>query len=403
VDPVPQPVASTEAPETTDATPEPPLPKPDCSPELVRLQSIEDVRAFVERAHCNGHAFDGTTTPLMRAAKEGRSDVVTYLIASGANVNFELPGPGRDVGIAEYGRTALWYAVLENRLDVVRLLLAAGANPNLFPPEGVPLLLLAQGTDNIDIARELLKAGSDPKQATKDGTTVMTFADGPSAAMFGYLTQAGLAPTGLSPEVADSLRWELAHQPPANSSNEQQVAFAIEVIRTTRSARSREAAIKRIPKFGGAATTAVPILVKLLVHGPELTRTDWSRVAAANTLMALGWGPELDAALSSLLAGLNGMPTQVRIGTIRLIATQAPPSERVFSALLAQLSKGPDRGWGARGLGLLLARPIKIDARWRRKILKALERAAQSQDIDLKQSAQWALDQIKKTPVDAPR
>lgn len=390
--PPPHAAVPVDAPDARDAAP-----LPDCPAELVRLSTLEHVRALVERERCNGHAFDGRYTALMRAAELGRADIVTYLVQAGADVNFQLGGPNRYVGTAEVGQTALWSAIYAKHPEIVRTLVAGGADPNLFPPEGLPLLILAVVNDSLEIAQQLIDAGVDITQTTRSGATVMTAAKGPSAAMFELLTRAGVSPTGLSQDVIDSLRWEAAHRPKPGAAARELVAFEIAVIKKTRSARSREDAIVRLRKHGNEARAAVPVLLDVL-RGNELSRIDWSRPHAARTLAVIGWTRELDAALANLLALLPKAPAQVRVETIQLIATQGPASRSVIRAFLNLLRHGPDPDWGARGLGLLLSRPLKFDKGLLREARKALEKAAKSDEINLSRAASEALKRIDAGP-----
>ncbi len=328
----------------------------------------------------------------MTAAEHGEVEVIDLLVQAGAAVDFQLPAE-HGIGSAEIGKTALWFAVAARHTEAVRRLLVAGADPDLAPPDGVPLLILAALVDSVDIARLLVDHGINPTQRTARGDTVMTYANGPSAAMFTYLADAGVAPDGMAPEVAESLRWERAHYPGPDATDHDRVKFAIAVIEFTRSPRSREQAIDSLPLLGAAARAAVPALVDA-VHRPVLSPTDWSAVRATRALAAIGWTPSLDAALGRLLAALPSAPAQVRFGLVDLIATAGPRSPQVVDAFVALLERGPDHELGAQGLGMLLRRPGAMDRRVRRRAVAALERTVRRAPPTVRNAARAALAPI---------
>ena len=313
-----EPHAASQAP--VDQTPA----KPDCKPEIVRIRELAALRAAV--AECNGNAFDGRRTALMAAAERGDAAAVDVLLGAGADPNVALESGGTH----DVGKTALWFAIAANSADTVKKLLDAHGDPDRHPPEGLPLLVLAVLKDSVPIARLLVEARVDIRQTTKRGATAMTYQNGPSAAMFAYLTSIGMSTDGMTREQIETLRWEHEHAPRADASVDDVVRFAIEVIGKTRSARAREGAIERIAKAGPAARIAVPALVDV-VRGAPLVPTDWSRVRAVEALAAIGWGSELVRELPRLLDAIAAAPEQVRLGLIDLIA--AAPAETKVTAI----------------------------------------------------------------------
>ncbi len=75
----------------------------------------------------------GQISPLHMAAKEGKTEIVRYLLAKGVNVDL------RDAD----GRTALTYAASEGQTEVIKILLQAGADPELADKNGRSATLYA--------------------------------------------------------------------------------------------------------------------------------------------------------------------------------------------------------------------------------------------------------------------
>src|SRR5262249_15053531 len=98
----------------------------------------------------------------MWAAADGHVDVVTALLAAGADFRTPLAS----------GFTPLLFAAREGRTDVVRTLLKAGADVNEAmqpkksafkgPKAGTSALLMAVENGHFELAVALLEAGADP-------------------------------------------------------------------------------------------------------------------------------------------------------------------------------------------------------------------------------------------------
>lgn len=337
----------TPPPPPIDAPIDAPIAPPDCPPTIVELRDVEQLRVAV--AGCNGNAFDGRRTALMAAAERGDLLAVEVLLRAGANPDASLEAPGS----ADAGKTALWFAIETGSAEVVERLLAAQADPNRYPPSGLPLLVLAVLQDSVPIARLLVSSKVDAKQTTRRGATAMTYANGPSAEMFAYLTSAGVAADGLAPEVVESLRWEAANAPKPDAAPDALVGFAIEVLAKTRSARSREAAIKRLQHAGPAAKPAVHALVDV-VRGNPLSPTDWSSVRAVEALKGIGWGPALTRELGRLVDAMPAAPQQQRLALVELFVAAPRDTRRVIVKKLRVLAtRARDRAELDRAIGTI--------------------------------------------------
>ena len=115
-------------------------------------------------------ALTGTPhTPLIAAAREGRTADIAPLVRAGADAN-------RPAG--SNGWTPLMHAIHKNRKASVSALLDAGADVNRRSASGLTALIMAAGYGQEDIVRLLLARGADPKAETGDGVTALTAAVG---------------------------------------------------------------------------------------------------------------------------------------------------------------------------------------------------------------------------------
>ena len=98
---------------------------------------------------------------LHRAAKAGDIEVLSALLAAGADVD------GRDAR----GWTALMHAVDAGQGPVTELLLAGPVDPDVRAPDGATALFIAVSRGNSEIVALLRNAGADPWLAGPDGRT----------------------------------------------------------------------------------------------------------------------------------------------------------------------------------------------------------------------------------------
>lgn len=158
----------------------------------VERGDINAVRAFLNHNMALGARNLQGDTPLLVAAKYGRSNIVQMLLARGANPN-ELDHQGlsalhaaalsgnetiiealanrsADMNIRDNtGRTPLMYAVQKGNMAVVRSLLKHKALPNTPMQDGKTALHIAASAGNIDIIEQLLAYGADVDAADSRG------------------------------------------------------------------------------------------------------------------------------------------------------------------------------------------------------------------------------------------
>jgi ankyrin repeat protein len=103
------------------------------------------------------------TTPLLKAAGDGRRDIVKYLLSKGADAN------GHDTE----GQHALYGAAGRGFDDVVEVLIQAGADVNAPNNQGNRALGAAVGGGHFDVAEILLKAGAKVDATDDYGITTL--------------------------------------------------------------------------------------------------------------------------------------------------------------------------------------------------------------------------------------
>jgi len=119
--------------------------------DAIESADLAAVKALVEAGNPADTPIDYAekgVTPLYKAAGEGRTDIVKYLIEKGANVNFR----GK-----EWGKTPLSEAASRGFDDVVDVLLKAGADPKARDRNGYTAFATAALGGQFDLAEALLK------------------------------------------------------------------------------------------------------------------------------------------------------------------------------------------------------------------------------------------------------
>jgi ankyrin repeat protein len=132
----------------------------------VESADLAAVKALVEEGHPVDMPIayvEKDATPLYKAAGKGRTEIVRYLIAHGANVNYRG---------AEWGHTPLSEAAGSGFDDVVDILIKAGADPKVKDRNGYTAFAIAALGGQFDMAETLLKY-SDVNGADSYGNTLL--------------------------------------------------------------------------------------------------------------------------------------------------------------------------------------------------------------------------------------
>ena len=109
---------------------------------------------------------DGRFTPLMRAAKEGRLDVVKELLALGV-----------DIAVANAdGCNALWLACYNGSHEIIEILIAAGIDIDLQNGNGASALMYVSSNSKPDLVKLLLEKGANPKLKNFDDFSALDLA-----------------------------------------------------------------------------------------------------------------------------------------------------------------------------------------------------------------------------------
>jgi ankyrin repeat protein len=133
----------------------------DITREYVRINT--DVRNFLVLSEEDGEVI-GTT--LTNSSMRGCVDVVTVLIANGADVNQADDG----------GDTPISWASNYGHLEVVQTLIAAGADVNQANEDGETPMYAASYNGHLEVVQALIAAGADVNQADNNDCTPISIA-----------------------------------------------------------------------------------------------------------------------------------------------------------------------------------------------------------------------------------
>lgn len=109
---------------------------------------------------------DGRFTPLMRAAKEGRLDIVEELLALGV-----------DIAVTNAdGCNALWLACYNGSHAIIERLIAAGIDIDLQNGNGASALMYVSSNSKPDLVKLLLEKGANAKLKNFDDFSALDLA-----------------------------------------------------------------------------------------------------------------------------------------------------------------------------------------------------------------------------------
>ena len=109
---------------------------------------------------------DGRFTPLMRAAKEGRLDIVDELLSLGVDIS---------VTNAD-GCNALWLACYNGSHAIIDRLIQAGIDIDRQNDTGATCLMYVASNSKPDLVSLLLERGANPRLANHDDFTALDLA-----------------------------------------------------------------------------------------------------------------------------------------------------------------------------------------------------------------------------------
>lgn len=109
---------------------------------------------------------DRRFTPLMRACKEGRLDIVEELLAEGCDITVTNTD----------GCNALWLACYNGSHAIIERLIAAGIDIDLQNGNGATCLMYVSSNSKPDLVKLLLAHGADPTLKNFDDFTALDLA-----------------------------------------------------------------------------------------------------------------------------------------------------------------------------------------------------------------------------------
>ena len=129
------------------------------------------IAAFLEAhgftpGNINAPQADGRFTPLMRAAKLGRLDIVDELLALG--VDF--------AALNADGCNALWLACYNGSHELIERLIAAGIDIDVQNGNGASCLMYVSSNSKPDLVKLLLKKGANPNLRNFDDSSALDLA-----------------------------------------------------------------------------------------------------------------------------------------------------------------------------------------------------------------------------------
>lgn len=129
------------------------------------LSAFLDEHGF-DRANINAPQADGRFTPLMRAAKLGRLEIVDQLLTLGVDFN----------ALNADGCNALWLACYNGSHEIIERLIAAGINIDQQNGNGASCLMYVSSNSKPDLVKLLLDQGANPHLKNFDDSSALDLA-----------------------------------------------------------------------------------------------------------------------------------------------------------------------------------------------------------------------------------
>lgn len=126
---------------------------------------IVAVRLFVESGMPVNSKNQSGMTPLMTSVLPGNNEIVKYLLAHGADVNYANQKGETALLVSSYG---------DGKADVMKALLDGGANPNHADREGATPLIVAAAFGRVDLMEPLVAKGAIIDATNIFGRTALT-------------------------------------------------------------------------------------------------------------------------------------------------------------------------------------------------------------------------------------
>lgn len=138
------------------------------------------------------HYLEGSSSPLLRAAKTDDAEGIGRLIREGADVNM------KSAAVSDWGKTALMEASLRGYNDIVAPLLRAGADIDATDIYGDTALIFASGKGHLETVKLLLanRAAVNARSTYTKSTALMCAAVNGYEAIVRLLLDAGADPNG---------------------------------------------------------------------------------------------------------------------------------------------------------------------------------------------------------------
>lgn len=140
---------------------------PDCFSFQIAKNALDICELFF-KAGMSVDERDSAGTPLLcNAARNGKLDMVQWLLEKGADI---------DAVSNDRGYSAVMDAVWKSNISIVELLVNRGANLNFVSRDGQTALILATGSENFEICRILAENGADPTIKDRMGMSSIDYA-----------------------------------------------------------------------------------------------------------------------------------------------------------------------------------------------------------------------------------